>query len=156
MLFRSESWKQHFQEEDEKFLLWASMHYPEKNEEIFQHYAAENFKNQDLAEMARCIEESWNQSNVINVTLLSLKLKPELAEKLVNVYYNPYGEIEEEAVTDRIKLIFKGLHRETYRQKMQKFKQLLATSMDDREIKSQILRDAHVYCKTNIQKKPVD
>ena len=148
--------RQRFLCEDEKFLLWAAMHYPDYSEKIFQQHPAKNF-SEELSALATAIQEYWCQHQQINVADLSVRLNSEFAEKLINLYYTHQGDVEvqqeQDRIEERLNFIFKGIQRQAYKARLTKLKKIMASShKDDECLKMQLLHDAHALCKTQQKK----
>ena len=151
-------YRQHLRIEEEQFLLWVSLHYPDKIRQIFESYSPQTFQNSDLGELANHISDTCQKGSSVEISALSSQLDPCLGEKLVNIYYKNFGDnLADEELEKRLQLIFKSVMRNRYAAKFAKLKEIMATSASgDQDLRLQILEDARNICKAKMQKNLVD
>lgn len=144
--------RQKFRAEDEKFLLWTMVHYPESIDEIATKYPVEEFGTSEYQEVAKKINEAW-LSRKLEIASLTSYLEPTLAEKVVNLYSLPYGNPSLSVIKERLELIFKGLVQKKHQAELTKLREKWTTHLHDEEKKGKILEDTRRLCHTYMANK---
>jgi len=139
---------------DEKFLLWAVIHYPQYRTQIFANYPPNEFQNQELAQLADYLQQEMSQSNSLDIPALSCRMEDtRLSETLIRLYWDQY-EDNEDVISQRLGLIFKGLRKIKHRQKLAKLKQQFArVDENDSKLKGQILEITKILWQDYLEKK---
>ncbi len=148
---QTEQIKEKLQAEDEKFLIWSMLHYPEKIEQISFCYPVSEFKDTNWKEVANKIHEYWLDYNTVNLASLLSRIDSSIAPHLVHLYHANYGILENNILEERLNLVFKGLEKAKYLRELAKLRQTLCNIHPvQQEAKSQILHNARQLCRTHV------
>ena len=140
------NYREKLQREEEEFLIWVLLHYPDKEQDILKNYPPKQFRTPILNKIA----EKIVSLKELDIAKLSSSVEPDLGKNLVRIYYDNYGEDAQknDYITKRLQLIFKAVERRKYRTKLYKLKNMLEQiSPEEKDFSPQILEDARKLCK---------